>query len=135
MSVRSQGYGRKGDKGDPGAASTVAGAKGDKGDTGAAGATLIGQVIVGQTATIAIALGIREVTVALAGVVAGERYVAFARSYKLNGGASFAGRPAGYTVLDCACNAAGQITVSLNAPLLAIGSSYAITCDIVRINT
>lgn len=49
-------------------------------------------VAIGQTATIAIALGIREVTVALA------------------------------------------VTVSLNAPLLAIGASYAITCAIVKVN-
>lgn len=105
-----------------------------KGDTGAAGFTLVGQVVVGQTAAVAIALGIREVTVALAGAVAGERYTAYARSYRLNGGASVAGRPAGYAIVDCVCNAAGQITVSLNAPLLAIGASYALTCDILKAN-
>lgn len=105
-----------------------------KGDTGPSGATLVGQVVVGQTAAIAIALGIREITVSLSGAVVGERYIAFARSYRLNGGAAVAGRPPGYTILDCACNVAGQITVSLNAPLLAIGSSYAITTDVVKVN-
>lgn len=105
-----------------------------KGDTGQSGATLVGQVVVGQTAAIAIALGIREITVSLAGTVVGERYIAFARSYRLNGGAAVAGRPPGYTILDCACNVAGQVTVSLNAPLLAIGSSYAITTDVVKVN-
>lgn len=122
--------GDAGSKGDTGAA----GATGAKGDAGAAGATLIGQVAIGQTAAISIALGIREVTAAIAGTVVGERYACFVRSYRLNGGASAAGRPSGYAVLDCVCNTAGQITVSLNAPLLAIGASYALTCDIVRIN-
>ena len=174
--LRSLGWGRKGDKGDPGAASTVAGPKGDpgkdgaastvpgpagksafelaqaagftgtqaewlaslkgaKGDTGAAGATLIGQVVVGQTAAVAIALGIREVTAALTGAVVGERYQCFCRSYKLNGSATpIPGRPSNYAIIDCVSNAANQVTVSLQAPLLAIGSSYALTCDIVRIN-
>lgn len=156
MAVRSQGFGRKGDKGD---ASTVAGPrglsafevaqaagftgtaaewlaslKGGKGDTGPAGATLIGTVTLGQTATIAIALGIREVTAALTGVVKGGRYIAFCDSYKLNGGPSVTGRPSGYAIVDCVCNIDGQITLSINAPLLAIGSSYALTCSIVRIN-
>lgn len=139
MAVRSPGYGRagtagvKGDTGAPGAP----GAKGDagaKGDTGSAGATLIGQVVIGQTAALAIALGDREVSAALAGAVVGERYACFSRSYRLNGGASVPGRPSGYAVIDCVCNTAGQITVTVRAPLLAIGSSYALTCDIVRIN-
>lgn len=162
--LRSVGWGRKGDKGDPGAASTVPGPastvagpagksaydvtvaagftgtqaewlaslKGAKGD---AGATLIGQVVIGQTAAIALALGIREITATLTGAVAGERYQCFCRSYKLNAAtAATPGRPSGYAIVDCISNAANQITVSLQAPLLTIGSSYALTCDIVRIN-
>ena len=152
MTVRSQGYGQRGPQGD---ASSVAGPagksayevavaagftgtqaewlaslKGAKGDTGT---TVVGQVTIGQTAVVAIALGIREVTGALAGAVVGARYAAYAVSYRLNGGSSVAGRPSGYALVDCVCNTAGQITISLNAPLLAIGSSYAITCDIVRV--
>lgn len=128
--------GPTGPKGDAGAAGQngATGPTGAKGDTGASGATLTGQVVIGQTAAIAIALGIREITVSLAGTVVGERYIAFARSYRLNGGAAVAGRPPGYTILDCACNVASQITVSLNAPLLAVGSSYAITTDVVKVN-
>lgn len=128
--------GPTGPKGDTGTAGQngATGPAGAKGDTGASGATLTGQVVIGQTAAIAIALGIREITVTLAGTVVGERYIAFARSYRLNGGAAVAGRPPGYTILDCACNVAGQVTVSLNAPLLAIGSSYAITTDVVKVN-
>ena len=96
--------------------------------------TLVGSVVVGQTAIVAINLGIREVTVALTGAVPGERYQAFCRSYRLaTSGAFIAGRPAGYTVLDCACNTSGQIIVSLNAPLLAIGSTYQMNVDIVKV--
>ena len=93
---------------------------------------LAGQVTIGQTASISIALGIREVTVALANAVVGGRYAAFAVSYTLNGGGSTPGRPSGYSLVDCVCNTAGQITISLNAPLLSIGQSYTITCDVVR---
>lgn len=99
-----------------------------------ANAVLVGQVQVGQSALVAIALGIREVTVDLAGTVPGERYLAFCRSFKLNGAAtSTPGRPASYTLLDVACNTAGKITVSINAPLLAIGASYALAVDIMRL--
>lgn len=106
-----------------------------KGDPGAPANNLIGNVAIAQTAIVAIALGIREVTVPLAGTVVGERYQAFARSYRLNGATNATpGRPAGYTILDCACNTAGQITVSLNAPLLAIGAAYIINTDIVKVN-
>lgn len=122
--------GLKGLKGDTG----NQGSKGDTGATGAAGATLMGVVSLGQTAAIAIALGIREVTTALAGTVKGARYLAFCDSYKLNGGAQVAGRPSGYAIVDCVCNTDGQITVSVNAPLLAVGASYQLNCSIVRVN-
>lgn len=160
MAVRSQGFGRKGDRGEsgtvgpqgvrgePGAAGAAGiagptGAKGDtgaqgtagaKGDPGTPGAALVGTVTLTQTAAIALALGIREVTATLAGTVKGQRYLAFCDSYRLNGAASVVGRPAGYAIVDCVCNADGQITVSVNAPLLAIGQSYALTCSIVKVN-
>lgn len=133
--------GGKGDKGDPGnpgspGAPGNPGTPGTQGTPGAPANTLLGSVVVGQTAAVILNLGIREITVALAGAVAGERYQAFCRSYRLATTGSFiAGRPAGYTVLDCACNAAGQIIVSLNAPLLAIGAAYQMNCDIVKVNT
>lgn len=116
------------------ALTALKGADGAAGAAGAAGATLMGTVVIGQTAAVAISLGIREVTAAMAGVVRGGRYIAFCDSYRLNGGSSVVGRPTGYTMLDCVCNTDGQITVSVNAPLLAIGASYALTCAIVRIN-
>lgn len=98
---------------------------------GPAGLVLVGSVTVGQSA-LAVVGGIRELTVPLAGTVRGERYSFFARSYTLNGSASAAGRPAGYSVIDCVCNVAGQITVSLNAPTLTILQGYTITGDVLR---
>lgn len=95
---------------------------------------LIGSATIAQTAAIQIALGIREVTVSLAGATVGTKYAFFAVSYRLNGGASTPGRPSGYSIIDCVCNTAGQITVSLNAPLLSIGQSYQITGDVVTFN-
>lgn len=94
----------------------------------------MGQVTMGETAVIQLTAGIRELSATLAGTVPGERYMAFARSYRLNGGASVAGRPPGYTVVDCACNTAGTIRVSVNAPLLVIGAAYSIVFDIVKVN-
>jgi hypothetical protein len=129
--------GDKGDKGDTGSTGSTGpqGATGPKGDTGNPANTLLGNYSLGQTAAVAINLGIRDVTVAVPNTVVGERYQAFCRSYRLNGGTLTNGRPAGYCIIDCACNVAGQITVSINAPLLAIGSSYTLNCDIVKINT
>lgn len=95
--------------------------------------TLVGSVSLGQTAAIAINAGIREVTVSLTGATVAGRYMAFAKTYQLNGGASTPGRPSGYAIVDTVCNTAGQITVSINAPLLAIGASYTIVVDVYAI--
>lgn len=94
--------------------------------------TLMGTAVISEMAA---AAGIREVTVALAGVAVGGRYLAFSTSYKLNGGSSVPGRPPSYSLIDAVCNTVDQITISLNAPLLGIGDSYEITCSVVRINT
>lgn len=131
--------GIQGVKGDTGATGSVGatgpqGIQGVKGDAGSPANTLLGNYPLTQTATIAINLGIREVIATVPNTVVGERYQAFCRSYRLNGGAVTNGKPVGYAVIDCACNTAGQITVSINAPLLAIGSSYILNCDIVKIN-
>jgi hypothetical protein len=100
---------------------------------GPAGFVLAGTVTVGQTGLV-LAGGIREVTAALAGTVVGERYSFFARSYTLNGGASVKGRPTGYSIIDCVCNVAGQITISINAPALTVLTGYTITGDVLRVN-
>lgn len=142
MAVRSQGLGRKGDKGDKGADSTVPGPKGANstvpGPAGSPANTFIGQVSIAQSAQLlAIQVGIKDLTVDLTGTVVGERYQAFIRKYKLNGAASYTnGRPAGYCAVDAACNTAGKITVSHNTPAIALlGGSYELVCDVVRINT
>ena len=94
---------------------------------------LLANVVLTQTAVVAIGLGIRDVTVPCVGAVVGERYNAYIRKNKLNAGAIVDGKPAGYSVLDCACNVKDTITVSLNAPLLAIGAAYILYTDIVNV--
>lgn len=97
--------------------------------------SFIGQVLISQTAVVAISLGIRDVTTSLASTSIGEKYQAFCRSYRLSSSGSFtAGKPLGYAIVDCACNSNGQITVSLNAPLLGIGSTYQLNVDIFKLN-
>jgi hypothetical protein len=93
----------------------------------------VGTVTLAQTATVAIALGIREVEVALPGAAPGGRYLVFCDSFRLNGGASQAGRPAGYAIVDATCRVAGRLIVSVQAPLLAIGQSYAFTCAVYQV--
>lgn len=127
------------------AANNMKGPKGDKGDQGNPGTNgsnatamvLVGNVAISQTAVVAIALGLRDVTTALAGTVVGERYLAFCRTYRVPATATnaTAGQPVGYAIVDAKCNIAGQITVTLQAPLLAIGASYQLNCDIVRVVT
>lgn len=128
--------GPQGDAGAAGAAGPVgatgsAGAKGDKGDTGATGPAgtpgnaLIGTVAIGETAVVAILAGVRKVTVACPGTVPTGNYIAFPVS----------ATPAGYAINDAICSTAGQITVTVNGPALALGASYSIPCRIVKVNT
>lgn len=128
--------GERGPQGDLGAAGPVgatgaAGAKGDKGDTGATGAagtpgnSLIGTVSIAETAVVAILAGVRKVTVACPGTVTTGNYIAFPVS----------ATPAGYAINDAICATAGQITVTVNGPALALGASYSIPCRIVKVNT
>lgn len=133
--------GPKGDKGDTGpqgdpgqsgpagpAGSTGAqGAKGDTGATGAAGtnaSVLVGTVTLAETALINLALTVRRVTVALSGTVTAGSYVA----------TPVGSPPAGYSIQDCACATAGQITVGILVPVLSIASSYSIPVKIYRLN-
>lgn len=114
---------------------TSRGRRGKPGKNGAPANTLVGQVTMAEGGALAIAAGIRQVPVALSGVVAGERYAPFCRSYKLNGGTSAPGCPTQYTMLDARCNANGTVIITVNAPLLALGSSYEFKVDIVKVNT
>lgn len=107
------------------------------GPAGSPANTLVGQVTVAEGGLLSIRLAgiIATPEITLSGAVAGERYQAFCRSYKLNGGASIVGCPPSYTMLDARSNTAGKVIVSFNAPALAIGASYELKVDIVKVNT
>jgi len=115
--------GSAGSKGDTGAT----GPKGDKGDPGtnATANTLVGTITLAESAVIALSAGVRKLTVPLAGTVTGGNYLLFPA----------AATPAGYALHDAICSTAGQLTVSLTAPLLAIGQNYSIQCRVVRVIT
>lgn len=95
--------------------------------------TLLGQVNVTETAAVVLALGPRQKTFALTGAIVGERYQPFIRQYRLNNGVLTLGRPADYWMIEASCQVAGQITVTYNAPGLAIGGKYELLTDIVKI--
>jgi hypothetical protein len=126
--------GIQGVKGDTGAA----GATGPKGDTGATGAqglpglgaTTLPNITITETAVVAINAGIRKVAVACVGALVGDRILVFPQTSQVNGGAAFAGTPAGYAVQDACVTAAGVITVTLTVPLIAILGSYSIVCKV-----
>ena len=102
--------------GQPGTAG-ITGSTGPAGAVGAAGPSSmisLGTVTIAQTATVAIALGPRAVTVALAGCAAGERIVV----------TPTAAVPVGYGILDASCYVANSLTVNVYGPALALGASY-----------
>lgn len=122
MTVRSLGYGIQGSTGPAGAAGPK-GDTGSQGATGPSGSTLVGTVTLAENGLITLALGVRRVTTALAGTVTTASYVAVPVSAP----------PAGYSVQDCVCSAAGQITVGLLVPVLTLAGSYSIPVRIYRL--
>lgn len=127
--------GPAGVKGDTGAAGQtgatgVAGAVGATGSTGATGAAgtnstvLVGTVTLAETALITLALSVRRVTVALSGTVTAGSYVAIPVSAP----------PAGYSIQDCVCSTAGQITVGVLVPTISIAGSYSIPVRVYKLN-
>jgi len=99
------------------------GLRGQKGDTGPSGSTLVGTVTLSESGLITLALGVRRVTTALVGTVTAASYVAVPVSAP----------PAGYSVQDCVCSTAGQITVGLLVPAISIAGSYSIPVRIYRL--
>lgn len=85
--------------------------------------TLIGTVTVAESG-ITVSLGVRRVNVAVAGVVTGGNYMAFAT----------AALTAGYSIQDCFCGTNGTLTVALLVPALVIGS-YSFSLRIVQLGT
>lgn len=86
---------------------------------------LVGTITLTETAVVAIAAGVRKLTVSLAGTVTTGNYLVFPAS----------ATPTGYALHDAICQTNGQITVSLTAPFLAVLASYSIPCRVVRIMT
>lgn len=152
MSVRQPAYGLMGPKGDTGAAGIagmtgatgpkgdtgtqgVTGSQGVKGDTGAqgtqgvqgiqgpSGSILVGTATLAESGLVTLSLGVRRVTTALTGTVTTASYVAVPVSAP----------PAGYSVQDCVCSTAGQITVGLLVPVLTVAGSYSIPVRIYRL--
>lgn len=129
MNVRAQGIGPRGAKGDKGDAGP-SGTKGDKGDAGSAGANgtnatiLVGTVTLAEAALITLALGVRRLTVSMTGTVTAGSYLALPVSAP----------PAGYSIQDCYCSTANQITVGLIVPALGVATSYSIPVRIFRVN-
>ena len=92
------------------------GATGATGAAGPSGATFLANVTIAQTATVAIPLGPRLVTVPLSGCLAGERILL----------TPLAALPAGYGILDASCFTAGVLSVNVYGPALIIGGAYSI---------
>lgn len=111
---------------------TIAELKGDRGD---AGQTLLRQINVTDTATLAITLGVVDKQFPCVGAVPGERYQAYIRSFKLNNAATAtAGRPAGYYVVAVDCLVADTINIAHMRPAIALGSKYELFTDIVKVS-
>lgn len=111
--------GATGPKGDTGST----GPKGDTGATGPSGSTLVGTVTLAESGLVTVALGVRKLTVALAGTVTTGSYVAVPVS----------ATPAGYSIQEAVCSTAGQITVSILVPVISLLGGYSIPVKIFRI--
>lgn len=109
----------KGPKGDTG----IQGAKGDQGAAGPIGAVLVGTVTLAETGLVTLSLGVRRLTVSLAGTLTAGSYIAI----------PVAAPPTGYSVQDAYCSSANQITVGLIVPALGIASSYSISVRIYKV--
>lgn len=99
------------------------GAKGDAGLQGPPGSALVGTVTLSESGLITLALAVRRVTAALTGTITSASYVAVPVSAP----------PAGYSIQDCVCSTANQITVGILVPVLSIAGSYSIPVRIYKL--
>ncbi|MYZ41417.1 collagen-like protein [Schauerella aestuarii] len=122
--------GAAGPKGDAGAtgvqgpqgATGPQGIPGAKGDAGPSPLVTLGNITVTQTATVAIAAGVRTLTfTGVSGLQAGDNVLLFPTSPL----------PAGVAIHSAIATANGTLQVTLTAPLLAIGGTYSIPCRVV----
>lgn len=89
-------------------------------------ATLLGTVTISQTATVALAAGLRTVGVSIPAALklkAGEPILIIPT-----------GRVLGYAIHDAVAVSSTLISVTMTAPLLAIGASYSLPCKLIRLN-
>ena len=122
----------KGDKGDAGAPGSAGapgaagqpGPQGNPGPQGPPGSVLVGQITLGETNILQATLGVRRLTVPLAGTTQGASYIAI----PINA------LPVGFSVQDAVCSTAGQITVGVLVPVLQVLSSYSIPVRVYRLN-
>jgi hypothetical protein len=127
--------GATGAKGDTGATGP-AGQAGSKGEAGAAGARgekgdpagiYLGNITVSESSVVAINAGTRRVAIttpAAWGIASGQSLIAVPVAV-----------PSGsYAIHDVIVTGANAVSVGVTAPLLAVGSSYSITCRIFRLN-
>lgn len=159
MTVRAQGIGIRGPKGDPGDQGPKgdAGATGPSGATGATGATgttgpkgdtgsqgPIGQTgatgstgAAGTNATVLVGT-VTLAETALITLALGVRRVTTALTGTVTTGSYVAvptaAPPAGYSIQDAYCSTANQITVGLIVPALGVATNYSIQVRIFRIN-
>lgn len=129
--------GAKGDTGNQGAAGStgptgangLAGATGATGATGPAGAdgapglTFIGNVTITETLLVSLSLGMKRMTLALAGIVAGTKLQAVPN-----------GTPStGCEVVNAYPASNGNVSIGYFIPALGIGATYSIPVSIYRV--
>lgn len=83
----------------------------------------LGTVTIGQTATIAIASGVRTVTVTVNGLLAGDRVLL----------APLTVFPGGYLVGQPVARAANTLDVQVFAPALVIGTAYSFQAKVTAV--
>lgn len=83
----------------------------------------MGNIVLTQTATVAITAGVRTLTFTVPGLLQNDKTILF----------PIAPLPTGYYVVAVIASAANTLQVSIQAPLLAIGATYSITCRVVVI--
>ena len=81
----------------------------------------LSNVTIAESAVVAIAAGVRKVTITgVTGIVAGDRVML----------SPIAATPAGYAIADVVATATGTLQVTLTVPLIALGGSYSIVCKV-----
>lgn len=89
-------------------------------------ATLLGLITIAQTATVALAAGLRTVGVSVPASMkmkAGDPIIALPTS-----------RVLGYAIHDAVAVSSTLVSVTMTAPVLALNQSYSLPCKLIRLN-